>query len=234
MTVALRTARFAVLLSVALLYSSLAAAGNPNLSKIASKHKGQSVAIVALSANNFGNSLQGWNSAVTSDLMKSRMDTMLAFADEAFAKHWKVIPVASYIDKPAYLQLAGPDREVGVPHVNGRAMPLMADDRKQLVKCLLSPEKATALTAATGADLIVVIYSEWAVATGSFIPTSKPLTKNVVGIYDASGKSIYQGRLDQMGKKTLGGGGRVAVNENTIDHWVDAYETALSAMLGVK
>ena len=234
MTRSLRTTRFVLLLSVALLHTPFAAAGNPNMAKIAKTTKGLSVAIVSLAANNFGGSLQGWNTAITSDLMKSRMEKMLAFSDEAFGKHWEVIPVADYIDNPDYLEQAGPDREVGVPYVNDRAMPLMADDRGELVKCRISPEKAKALTKATGADLVVLIYSEWAVATGGFVPTSKPLTKNVVGIFDAAGKSIYKGRLDQMGKKTLGMSGLVTVDDNTIDHWVEAYQTALGAMLGVK
>ena len=54
-----------------------------------------------------------------------------------------------------------------------------------------------ALATATGADLLVVIYSEWAVATGKFIPTAKALTKNVVSIYSAAGAQVFHARRDQ-------------------------------------
>ena len=46
----------------------------------------------------------------------------------------------------------------------------------KLIKAQLTPEQAKALAGATGADLVAVIYSEWTVATGKFVPTAKALS----------------------------------------------------------
>ena len=86
------------------------------------------------------------------------------------------------------------------------------------------------LAAITGADFMLVIYSEWAVKTGSFVPTSKPLTKNVVSIFNAAGKQVFKGRLDKMGPKTLGAFATVYVDEETIDYWANAYKDSIAAM----
>ena len=49
----------------------IAANAGTTLPKLTAENPGKKVAIVSLSANNFGNSLQGWNTALTSDLMGS-------------------------------------------------------------------------------------------------------------------------------------------------------------------
>lgn len=215
---------------ITLLFTALTAHAGPKLPDIAKKNAGKSIAVVSLSANNWSNSLQGWNKANSDDLMGSRLNTMLEHTETLFAKDWTVIKASSFVTKPEFQALAGEAREVGLPAVDGVTMPLFSKDRKQLVKARLDKDVAVQLASITGADYLLVVYSEWAVATGKFVPTSKSLAKNVVSIYDANGKQIYKGRKDAIGDKTLGGMGRVAVDENTIDQWVLAFKKGIDIL----
>ena len=113
---------------------------------------------------------------------------------------------------------------------DGIYMPLLSKDRKQLVKAKIDQDVALALIEITGADFLVIIYSEWATKTGQFSPTTKPLTKNVISIYNSAGKQAFAGRIDKMGDKTLGAFGAVFIDEDTIDHWVESYKKSLTAM----
>ncbi len=113
-------------------------------------------------------------------------------------------------------------------------MPLLSKNRKQMIKAQLNPEVVADLAKVTGADFYMVIYSEWAVATGRFVPTSKSLAKNVVSIYDSKGTQVYKGRSDQQGNRKLGAFGSVVVNEGTIDQWVVAYQKGIDALFNVK
>lgn len=205
-----------------------------NITKIALDNKGKSIAVVSISANNYGGSLQGWNSANASDLMSNQLNKMLELTETVFAKDWKVINAKTFAGKPEFLALAGEQRDVGLPAYEGRVMPLFSKDRKQLVKAQVDKDVAVKLASISGADFILVIYSEWAVATGKFVPTSKALTKNVLSIYDASGKQIYTGRQDTQGNRTLGGMGSVVVDANSINEWVVAYEKGLNGLYGLK
>ena len=44
--------------------------------------------------------------------------------------------------------------------------------------------------------MIAVVYAEWGVMTGGFVPTSKALSKNVLSIYDASGQLLCSTFMD--------------------------------------
>ena len=200
------------------------------LPKLAIDNAGKKIAIVSIAANNFGGSLQGWNDANSTDLMTSRLNTMLTYTEELFAKGWDVVPTSSFASQPEFIALAGEQRDVGAPIFDGIYMPLFSKDRKQLVKAMIDKDVAVALAGITGADFLLVIYSEWAVKTGSFVPTSKPLTKNVVSIFDAAGKQVFKGRLDKMAPKTLGAFSAVFVDKDTIDLWVGAYQDSIAAM----
>lgn len=200
------------------------------LPKLTTQNQGKKLAVVSMSANNFGGSLQGWNSANSTDLMSSRLNSMLEFTENAFSAGWEVVPASTFVTKPEFIALAGEQRDVGAPMFEGMYMPLLSKNRKQLVKAQLDKDVAVSLAEVTGADFMAVIYSEWAVKTGRFVPTSKALAKNVVSIYDAKGKQVFKGRLDKMGTKTLGAFNAVYVDDDTIDQWVDAYTSGFSAM----
>ena len=111
-------------------------------------------------------------------------------------------------------------------------MPLFSKDRKQLVKAQVDKDLAQKLAKIAGTDFILIAYSEWAVATGRFVPKSKALAKNVVSIYDAAGKQGFADRSDALGDRTLGAMGSVVVDQNSIAEWVGAYEKGIYALYG--
>ena len=215
---------------VTLIFVPFASQAADYMPKLAIDNPGKKIAIVSIAANNFGGSLQGWNDENSTDLMTDRLNGMLTFTEELFAKSWDVVPTSSFASQPEFISLAGEQRDVGAPMFDGVYMPLFSKDRKQLVKALIDKDKVVKLAAITGADFMLVIYSEWAVKTGSFVPTSKPLTKNVVSIFNAAGKQVFKGRLDKMGPKTLGAFATVYVDEETIDYWANAYKDSIAAM----
>ncbi|MGV0034035.1 MAG: hypothetical protein ACNYPE_03435 [Candidatus Azotimanducaceae bacterium WSBS_2022_MAG_OTU7] len=217
-------------IALCLIFTSISHAGT-TIPKFSIKNEGKKIAIVSLSANNWANSLDRINTKEGDELIESQLNIMLEIALNKFQeKNLKVIPMKDFINKKEFQLLAGEPLEVGVPAVDGTILPLMAENRKQLVKCQLDEKKAIELTKVTGADFVAVMYSEWAVKTGRFVPTSKALAKNVIGIYNASGKQVYFGRSDKLGNATLGAMGTVAVNEGTIRQWVLAYEKGLDAL----
>ncbi|MEO8062894.1 MAG: hypothetical protein ABI821_09105 [Pseudomonadota bacterium] len=210
--------------------SSVAAAGN--IGTLGIQNKGKSIAIVSVSANNYGGSLQGWNSANSSDLMGGQLNKMVGMIETLFSKDWTVVSASTFAGKDEFQLLAGERREVGLPAFDGKTMPLFSKDRKQLIKAEVDKDVAIKLAQITGADYILIAYSEWAVATGRFIPTSKALAKNVVSIYDAQGKKVYEDRSDAQGDKTLGAMGSVVVDQSSIGEWVNAYDKGIHTLYG--
>lgn len=198
---------------------------------VAKENPGKTIAVVSLSANNYGKQLQGWNDANTSDLMASKLNLMLAMIENNLSGNWKVVKAETFVKNDKFQALAGDMREVGVPTFDESKLPLFGTDRKQMVKARVDPELAKKIAAATGSDFIVIIYSEWAIATGSVIPTSKALTKNVMSIYDKDGKQVFNDRCDKIGTKSLGAMNHVKVNGETIDQWVDAYLAGVTVLL---
>jgi hypothetical protein len=220
-----------VIVGVVVILASASCARRQSLSAFAVSTQGRSVAIVSLSVNDYEQSLQGWNTMRTSPLMFSRAATMVRNVEQQFARHWRVIPAESFVGRPDYQALAGPPREVALPIYGDAYMRLFGADRSDLIAARIDPAKIKALAAITGADLIAVIYAEWAVRTGGFVPTSKPVSKNVVSIFDSSGNSVYHGRLDSTGERTLGAYSKVVVDENSIDDWVSAFAAGIAGML---
>jgi hypothetical protein len=202
--------------------SSIATAAT--IGSVGVQNKGKTIAVVSVSANNFGGSLQGWNSANSSELMGTQLNRMVGDIETLLGKDWTVVAASTFAGKDEFQALAGERREVGLPAYDGKTMPLFSKDRGQLIKAEVDRDVAQKLARIAGADYILIAYSEWAVATGKFVPTSKALAKNVVSIFDASGKKIYGDRSDAQGDKTLGAMGRVAVDQNSIGEWVTAYE----------
>jgi hypothetical protein len=207
-------------------------AGAATIGSVGVQNKGKTIAVVSVSANNFGNSLQGWNSANSSELMGTQLNRMVGDIETLLAKDWTVVTASGFATKDEFQAMAGERREVGLPIYDGKTMPLFSKDRGQLIKAEVDKEVAQKLAQLAGADYILIAYSEWAVATGKFVPTSKALAKNVVSIYDASGKKIYGDRSDALGDKTLGAMGRVNVDQNSIGEWVTAYEKGIHTLYG--
>ena len=216
-----------------LLFAATQAAIAGNIGTLGIQNKGKTIAVVSISANNYGGSLQGWNSANASDLMGTQLNQMVGLMETLFAKDWTVVSASTFAGKDEFQVLAGERREVGLPVFDGKTMPLFSKDRKQLIKAEVDKDVAVKLAKIAGADFILIAYSEWAVATGRFVPTSKALAKNVVSIYDASGKKVYGDRADTQGNKTLGAMGSVMVDQNSIGQWVEAYDKGIHTLYGV-
>jgi hypothetical protein len=204
-----------------------------NIGTLGIQNKGKTIAVVSISANNYGGSLQGWNSANASEMMGTQLNKMVGLMETLFSKDWTVVSAATFAGKDEFQVLAGERREVGLPVFDGKTMPLFSKDRKQLIKAEVDKDVAVKLAQIAGADFILIAYSEWAVATGRFIPTSKALAKNVVSIYDASGKKVFEDRADTQGDKTLGAMGSVVVDQNSIGEWVTAYDKGIHELYGV-
>jgi hypothetical protein len=210
--------------------SSAALAGT--IGSLGVQNKGKTIAVVSVSANNFGGSLQGWNSANASELMGTQLNKMVGDIEVLLSKDWTVVHAQTFAGKDEFQAMAGERREVGLPVFDGKAMPLFSKDRKQLIKASVDKDVAVKLAQIAGADFILIAYSEWAVATGRFVPTSKALAKNVVSVYDASGKQVFQDRSDALGDKTLGALGNVVVDQNSIGEWVTAYDKGIHTLYG--
>jgi hypothetical protein len=226
-----KPSQYLSLLSILLLAaSSVTFAGT--IGTLALQNKGKKIAVVSVSANNFGGSLQGWNSANASELMGTQLNKMVVGIEGLLAKDWTVVSAANFAGKDEFQVLAGERREVGLPVFDGKTMPLFSKDRKQLIKAQVDKDVAVKLAQIAGADYILIAYSEWAVATGRFVPTSKALAKNVVSIYNAEGKQVFSDRSDALGDRTLGAMGTVVVDQNTIGEWVSAYEKGIHTLYG--
>ncbi len=219
--------RLAWVLSIVL---AAAGCGGGSMRNVAATTQGRRVAVVSLSINDYGGSLQGWNSTRTSDLMYSRAAAMVGIVEQQFSASWQVVPAPNFVGNPALQQMAVP-HDVAVPYFNGVPMPVVALDRPSLIKARLTPAQAQTLAQLAGADLLVVVYAEWGVATGGMIPTSKALSKTVMSVYDASGQLLFQGRRDTRGDRTLGAFGHVVVDENSIDEWVNAFAQGIAGLL---
>jgi hypothetical protein len=221
----------ASLITVLAATASVSQAGN--IGTLGLQNKGKTIAVVSVSANNYGGSLQGWNSANASELMGTQLNQMVGMMETLFSKDWTVVNAANFAGKDEFQALAGERREVGLPVFDGKTMPLFSKDRKQLIKAEVDKDVAVKLAQIAGTDFILIAYSEWAVATGRFIPTSKALAKNVVSIYDSTGKKVFEDRADAQGDKTLGAMGSVVVDQNSIGEWVTAYDKGIHTLYGV-
>ncbi len=209
--------------------AAVCACGGASMRSVVAANGGQRVAVVSLAINDFAGSLQGWNATRTSDLMTSRAAQMVAMTEQQLAAHWQVVPASSFAGNPAIAAMATA-HEVAVPYINGQPMPVVAGDRSALVGARLTPEQARVYAQATGATLFAVVYAEWGVQTGGFIPTSKALSKTVMSIYNAAGQELYHGRADRVGSRTLGAFGRVVVDANSIDEWVGAFGAGIAQL----
>src|SRR6187401_1615333 len=85
--------------------SSVATAGT--IGSLAVQNKGKSIAVVSVSANNFGGSLQGWNSANSSELMGTQLNKMVGGIEALLAKDWTVVNAANFAGKDEFQVLAG-------------------------------------------------------------------------------------------------------------------------------
>lgn len=222
--------RWLVLISFLLLVGA-GCGGGGNINTLTTQTQGQHIAIVSLTIDDYAAAMHGWEEMRTTPYMANSAAEMLQFVEGQLATRWHLIPAGSFVDQPGYQQLAGPQQPVVVPSIQGTLMPLLADDRGQMVRGQLTPQRAAALSQVTGANLLAMVYSEWSVATGSYSRTSKAVAKTVLTIHDAAGNRVFYGRRDIMDDNVLGGWGHVGFNEESVRNWMDAYATGISQLV---
>ena len=195
------------------------------------KQKKAAIGVVSMSVTDYGGRLEWTSSAQVSDIIQQNMSDMVETVEGLLAEEWTVTPASTIVDNPGYYPLSIGRVFEGRTPTYSKSMPHFVTSRRDLVRATLAPDTAQKLCETLGLDAVVVVYSEWLVATGSMIPTSKPLTKNVLAIYDSRGRRLFFGRKDVQGTKTLGAMGMVKVDENTIGEWVDAFKSGITDVL---
>ncbi len=222
--------RAALLCALATL--SCFASSSTALAKDAPKlHK---VAIVSFSVSDVGGSVRAGSFGATSvpKLITNTVNDMLKDAEKKLGSKWTMVKASSFINNGGYRKV-GVEKKltVYVPKVNGKEMPVFTQVSKEIKGGIIDADKAKALCKALKVDGVVLIFSEWAAKTGSFVPTTKALTKNILTVWDSSGNMVVKKRVDTVGKKTLGAGGFKAVNDETIKEWRDAYNRSLDQIV---
>ncbi|MGB2986490.1 MAG: hypothetical protein WBE26_11475 [Phycisphaerae bacterium] len=190
------------------------------------------VAIVSLIVRNYG--IYGTMGMIPSNLITDNMNNVLASTERTIRNYWSVKPINSFIYNPDYTTLAKGSARANyfTPRVNGQDMPIFSNDRKDLIKGTIGKGTAQELCSILSVDAIVLVYSEWSLQSGKFIPTVKALTKNCITMYDKSGKHLFFGRKDTLGSHPIGGPyAGIHINEDTIGHWLEAYETGAKTVV---
>lgn len=190
-------------------------------------------AVVSLSVNDYSKMLSSAAGADSSFLINNSMNKMLQITEEHLGQYWDVKPADSFIGDPAYINLSLGRAKQGLfnPQLGDNQMPNFTDDRGEIIKSVLKKDTAKALCETLNVDYLMVVYSEWTVATGRFVPTNKALAKNCVAMYNKAGKQLFFARRDVMGEKTLGAVGKIALNDETINEWVTAYNKGVEYIL---
>jgi hypothetical protein len=193
-----------------------------------------SVAVVSLYVNDYSKVLSGRNvsGSDVSKLIDSKLSEMVTITEQKLGTHFTVKATNEFAASDDFRKAAsGQQFEVYAPRYEDKPLPIFAADRGELIKAQMTPEQAKQICTTLGVDMIVAVYSEWATQTGGFVPTTKPLTKTVLAIYDKTGEQLYGQRKDQLGGRNVGAFTAAAVNEDTINGWVEAYTQALQFMV---
>jgi len=191
-----------------------------------------SVAVVSFAVNNYG--AFGASGVISPALIDSTFPQLVKKTEEILSQSLTVKPVSSFIDDDAYRALSIGTVKSGLyaPSINGLVLPSFSENRKDLVKGVLEPETAKALCRTLGVDAVVLVYSEWMIDSGKFIPTIKALTKNCFSMYSKDGSKVFYDRKDMRGEKIIGGAfAGVHINEGTIDQWINAYGKSAEIVL---
>jgi len=190
----------------------------------------KSVAIVSFTVNNYGFLGQG---AIDQRLINDNINTMLEETETTLAKLWSVKPASSFASNQSYqnLMIANNKRGLSSPIINNNLMPICSDNRHNIVKGVLSSDQAMALCTELEVDAVMMVYSEWMIDSGKFVPTIKALTKNCFSMYNKNGQRLPYQRKDFRGERVIGGPfAGVHINEGTIDQWVNAYKKSVDTI----
>lgn len=191
------------------------------------------VAVVSLAVSDWGGSVKG--GGIGGDMNKTLQNAtnkMLKDTESRLSKDFKVVKASSFLGKKAYKkQTEKLLLTAYVPEVKGKRLGVFTKDSRSLKRGELSPEKAKALCKTLGVDAVCLVFSEWTVKTGGFVPLTKAVSKNIVSLWDANGQKVFTRRVDKMGSKVIGGMGIKAVTKDTVNEWTGTYNVALDTIL---
>jgi len=191
------------------------------------------VAVVSISVSDWGGSVKG--NAVGGNVAKTMQDatnTMLTDTETRLAQQYKVVKASSFVGKSGYQnEIVAHNFVMNVPQVKGKSLGVFTADKRSLLRGDITSTKAQALCKALGVDGVFVIFSEWTVRTGGFVPLTKAVTKNIVSLWDAQGKKVFTRRVDKQGRRTLGAMGIKAVTAETVSEWTGTYKQSLDLIL---
>lgn len=167
------------------------------------------------------------------DLVIENTNSALKSFKAKLAGKFKVVNASTFAGTDAYRAESIDAVKEGLysPVLDGKSMLNFSEDRNDIIQGYLPEGSAEVLCKALGFDAVVLVYSEWAVATGKFVPTAKSLAKTCMAMWSKNSEKIFYNRKDAMGDKTLGAMGMVKVNEDTIGQWVLAFEKGIDALL---
>lgn len=192
----------------------------------------KTVAIVSFTVNNYGFFGRG---AIDQSLINANINAMLEETETVLSKSWSVKPVSSFINDQSYLDLMIVNETNGLssPVIKNSPMPICSANRREVVKGVLTSDQAQSLCANLGVDAVVLVYSEWTIDSGKFVPTVKALTKNCFSMYKKNGQRLPYQRKDIRGERVIGGPfAGVTINADTIDQWVNAYQKSVVTIFG--
>lgn len=191
------------------------------------------LAVVSLGVNDWGNSMSAGGHRNAAPFIEGAMKDLIGHAEKLFAANFEVVPASSFVKNPDYRALSIGKIKDGLfgPAFDGVELPSFSEDKKEVIKGVLKGDTAAKLCKTLGVDRVALVYTEWAVATGGFVPTSRALAKNCVAVYSADGKQRFFDREDVKGDKVIGGMGQVALTADTIGQWVDAYKKGMDAVV---
>jgi hypothetical protein len=191
------------------------------------------VAVVSLSMSDWGGSVRGGGAGANIEkTLQDATNKMLTDTEGRLAKQYKVVKAAKFIGNKAYKkQQLERTLNVYVPVVKGKKLGVFTQDSRSIKRGDLEPAKARALCKALGVDGVFLIFSEWTVKTGGFIPLTKAVSKNIVSLWDAQGQKVFTRRVDKMGSRTLGAMGVKAVTPETVNEWTGTYLQSLDIIL---
>lgn len=192
----------------------------------------KSVAVVSFAVNNYGHF--GSGGVINPVLIDSTLTQLVGTTEKILAEKLVVKPAKSFVNTKAYRDLSIGQVKSGLyaPKFAGVEMPSFSAERRDIVKGVLPAETAKELCRVIGVDAVVLVYSEWMIDSGKFVPTIKALTKNCFAMYTKDGRKLYYDRKDMRGSRVIGGAfAGVHINEDTIDQWIEAYGKSAELVL---
>lgn len=191
----------------------------------------EKVAVVSFAVNSYG--FFGVKQ-IPEELVRDNVDTMFKHTETELGKYWKVVPAASFVGNQEYKNLSiGQSKSGMISPIAGEGSLLsFTDNRKEIIKGIMDPQIAQKLCTLLSVDAVMLVYSEWIVNSGKFIPTQKALTKNCFSMYDKAGNKLFFDRKDMEGEGFIGGAfAGTHINDSTIEKWVVAYNKSTDLVL---